>query len=806
MPAANENDATLFEDFNITEHVDKLRVGENVLAIRGLNSSKTSGDILFQAELVTRFLTFEPSPDGDVYYTTDGSDPRGPDGSPSANATKLDKGASLSFDANTQLVARVLDTADRGPESRIVLSDWGGPRTINYIVDQPDLVISEINYNPVGATTDELAVNAEWRDGDFEFIEITNRGTTTADLTGVRIGDGARFEFATGSVKTLAPGASTVVVSDTAAFQARYGNGVSIAGEFAGDLSNNGEDIDLRAGTGEVMFSVRYDTADPWPASADGPGATLELVDNDVSAERANKYYSWRGSREFNGTPGAQGAGDIGVVINEVLSRPRARDLDSIELLNTTNGTIDISGWYLSDSDNDLLKYEIPAGTVLTPGKYVVFDESDFNTGNDAFGLGTNGDSVWLVRADNGGNITAFVDDVSFGGSAVGESFGRIPNGSGRLTPLTNRTFLNDNGTPRVGPVVITEINYNPAAPTNAALAMYPALDAADLEFVEIHNPTAGAINLTDWRIRGGVDFNFDDNVMLPAGGTVVVASFNVDNPENAVRLAAFRTNYGIGDNVTILGGFRGQLNNADDEVRLLQPSQDGDDIVRFQADEVLYDDLAPWPVGADGLGSSLQRREADVYGNSASSWLANLPTPGTANFGGGIRGDYSGNNELDAADIDLLSAEVRAGGGDLSFDLNGDGVVNNGDRVTWVKDVFGTSFGDSTLDGIFNSSDLVAVFRAAEYEDSIPGNSTWAEGDWNGDGDFTTLDLVTAFQDAGYVAAAVANDSGDSVGGAIVGSRAADANSPVVTDNVKSQIDDKIEARRGDLGRGGHG
>ncbi|MCA9153043.1 MAG: hypothetical protein KDA92_27260, partial [Planctomycetales bacterium] len=74
------------------------------------------------------------------------------------------------------------------------------------------------------------------------------------------------------------------------------------------------------------------------------------------------------------------------------------------------------------------------------------------------------------------------------------------------------------------------------------------------------------------------------------------------------------------------------------------------------------------------------------------------------------------------------------------------------------------TVVGDVTGDGVFNSSDLVAIFTAGEYEDGIAGNSTYNEGDWNGDGDFTTADLVLAFQAGTYVAeariAASANDT----------------------------------------------
>jgi hypothetical protein len=58
---------------------------------------------------------------------------------------------------------------------------------------------------------------------------------------------------------------------------------------------------------------------------------------------------------------------------------------------------------------------------------------------------------------------------------------------------------------------------------------------------------------------------------------------------------------------------------------------------------------------------------------------------------------------------------------------------------------------GDADLNGVFDSADLVQVFRLGEYEDNVPGNSTFAEGDWNADGDFDSSDLVLAFQDNQY-------------------------------------------------------
>ena len=58
---------------------------------------------------------------------------------------------------------------------------------------------------------------------------------------------------------------------------------------------------------------------------------------------------------------------------------------------------------------------------------------------------------------------------------------------------------------------------------------------------------------------------------------------------------------------------------------------------------------------------------------------------------------------------------------------------------------------GDANQDGRFDSSDLVQVFQAGEYEDLIEDNSTWAEGDWNSDGDCDSNDLVLAFQTGLY-------------------------------------------------------
>ena len=118
-----------------------------------------------------------------------------------------------------------------------------------------------------------------------------------------------------------------------------------------------------------------------------------------------------------------------------------------------------------------------------------------------------------------------------------------------------------------------------------------------------------------------------------------------------------------------------------------------------------------------------------------------------------GALGDFNNDSVLDAADIDVLTSQVRGGQFDAKFDLDNNAAVNDEDRRIWVEDLKNTYFGDATLDGEFNSGDFVAAFTAGQYEDALPGNSTWATGDWDGDGDFASGDFVKAFQAGGYEA-----------------------------------------------------
>ncbi len=114
-----------------------------------------------------------------------------------------------------------------------------------------------------------------------------------------------------------------------------------------------------------------------------------------------------------------------------------------------------------------------------------------------------------------------------------------------------------------------------------------------------------------------------------------------------------------------------------------------------------------------------------------------------------GILGDLNQDGALDVGDIDMLTAAVLRNETSSEFDLNADNQVNQEDRQEWVKVLRATYFGDSDLDGDFDSSDLIVVFAAGKYESGDP--AMWRDGDWDGNGLFETSDLVMALKDGGY-------------------------------------------------------
>lgn len=150
------------------------------------------------------------------------------------------------------------------------------------------------------------------------------------------------------------------------------------------------------------------------------------------------------------------------------------------------------------------------------------------------------------------------------------------------------------------------------------------------------------------------------------------------------------------------------------------------------------------------GFVDDLQIYTQALSAEDAAFLFAN---PGMTIGGAADPFDYNRDGVLDIADLELLSAEVKAGTNNVSFDVNGDGSVDAADIVQYVEspDSLNTWVGDANLDGEFNSGDLVSLFSAGQFEDGIAMNSTWTSGDFNGDGEFDSGDFVSAFAGGGF-------------------------------------------------------
>ena len=247
------------------------------------------------------------------------------------------------------------------------------------------------------------------------------------------------------------------------------------------------------------------------------------------------------------------------------------------------------------------------------------------------FGLDSaRGDELFLIQPDENGMPRFFIDNVDFGASRNAEAIGRWQDAQGRwhFTALAQATLGRANtvggNAPYVGSVVISEIMYNPGS----------FADADKLEFIELLNTGTAAVDLTNWRLRGGVDYDFRAGTVLPAGGVLIVAGFDPADPLNMVKLANFRSYYGIGPSVPIVGGFKGKLANEGERIRLLRPDEPPNNEPNYYPglteDVVDYQPVGPWPVAAAGQGYSLSRIDAGAWGNNFSSWIAAAPSPGT--------------------------------------------------------------------------------------------------------------------------------------------------------------------------------
>ncbi len=133
------------------------------------------------------------------------------------------------------------------------------------------------------------------------------------------------------------------------------------------------------------------------------------------------------------------------VVINELLAindnvnKDEYGEYDDwVELFNTTDSTINLSGFYLSDSKNNLKKWEFPEGSSICAHDFLlIWCDKDNQPGlHTNFKLSGGGEFVALTATDG----KTVWDSISFGSQSPDVSYGRYPDGTGNFVFMNHPT------------------------------------------------------------------------------------------------------------------------------------------------------------------------------------------------------------------------------------------------------------------------------------------------------------------------------------------------------------------------------
>lgn len=489
---------------------------------------------------------------------------------------------------------------------------------------------------PLGSKT-KLKIN-EWMASSStgnDWFELYNSDSLPVALGGLSLSDDP-----TQPTKSLIPALSFIAARGFQLFWAD-GNAYLGADHVNFKLSASGESIGLYSGT-TVLDRVTFGQQQTDVSMGRLPDGSTTIVSFTRTASPGESNYMLL----------------TNMVVNEILAHSDFPFEDAVEFLNLTSSPVDISGWYLSNSQTDPAKYRIPAGTILPPNGYIVFYEYQFNEPGSSTAFTFNsahGDEVVLSEV-KGGTLTGYRISQKFPATANNVSMGRVITSVGSdFAALVRPTFGVDNpesvvqfrsGTgapnapPLVGPVVINEIMYHPPDIITSTSTNDNVLD----EYIELRNITPTEVLLFDpvypantWQIGNAVSYSFPTGTRVPAGGLVIIVGFNPQS--NTSQLAAFRAKYNVPETVRIYGPWTGKLGNDSETIELLRPDPpqapphpDAGYVPYIRVDRIKYSDSPPWPVQADGQGLSLQRLNMSAYGNDPKNWFANTPTPGRDN------------------------------------------------------------------------------------------------------------------------------------------------------------------------------
>ena len=440
------------------------------------------------------------------------------------------------------------------------------------------IAISEIMYKPADRTDGK----------NLEFVEIYNSNPWFQDISGYQITCADMgYSFPAGTV--ISSNSFIVVAAAPADITSVYGI-TNVMGPYAGSLKKS-ETLQLLDERTNVLLTIPYSSTYPWPVAADGTGHSIVLASPTYGEGDPR---AWNISDVIGGSPGQADTFTPGalrnVVINEILPHSENPALHQfIELYNHGTSSADVSGCILTD-DPTTNKFVIPGGTVIGPGGFISFDQSQFG-----FVLNGAGETLYFLQADG----SRVLDAVQFGGQADGVSFGRWPDGANDFYALSTNTPGANNSSIHVGDIAINELMYDPISGND------------DDQYIELYNQGTNTLNLAGWQFTAGVTFTFPSVTISPNGYLVVA--------RNMTNLFAKYPNLNSANTV---GNYGGKLSHNGELLALAMPQLlNGTNTILVEQDEVTYGTGGRWGQWSGGGGSSLELIDPRANHRLAANW-----------------------------------------------------------------------------------------------------------------------------------------------------------------------------------------
>ncbi len=240
---------------------------------------KLNGNPVFQNKVKSGDILSLFSGNGNIWYTTDGSDP--------AVFKPL---AGISPSAKMYFSPIIITESTHLKTRTFYNGTWSALSELSLIVaaDFKDLKITEIHYHPVNQN--------EMQDSVFEFIELKNTGKSTLTLEGIQFTNGIRYRFPSESY--LKPQEFVVIASHKRYFYELYY--FMPFDQYNGQLDNGGEELVLLSPDRDTLSSLTYDDENDWPLLPDGEGRSLVPVEMNPSGDQKLPS-SWRASYNYRG-------------------------------------------------------------------------------------------------------------------------------------------------------------------------------------------------------------------------------------------------------------------------------------------------------------------------------------------------------------------------------------------------------------------------------------------------------------------------------------------------------------------------